>query len=191
MKKQLIRLVVALAASIGLVAVVAEAAYARVAATTANRCGESLGDRGARGQPGARAVARHPGDPGAAARRVLAGGRRSREASRAAHRALRLAHTHPPCPRRSSPRPALTVARIAQDGDDLARSRVHLNHAVDLLEADAAGRRRDRVLAWALVGAGDEYRRRGEYPAARRVLDRALRLVDPSSPATPGCTPRC
>ena len=104
------------------------------------------------------------------------------EASRAAHRALRLAHTHGAVPATLVAEAALTVARIAQDGDDLARSRVHLNHAVDLLEAAPSDAERDRVLAWALVGSGDEHRRRGEYPAARRVLDRALRLVDRLEP---------
>jgi len=107
------------------------------------------------------------------------------EAARAARRALQLARRHGVMPVTLVAEAALTAARIAQDADDLAGSRVHVDYAVDVLEAAPPDAARDRVLAWAFVGAGDQHRRVGEYPAAQRVLRRALGLVESLQPPDP------
>ena len=113
------------------------------------------------------------------------------EASQAVQRARRLAGRRCAVPATLVADLALTAARIAQDRDDTAGCRVHLELAVAVLEAagdDAgtiAGASGNRLLGWSLVGLGDQHRRAGEYAAAEEVLNRALRLVASAGPDDP------
>jgi tetratricopeptide (TPR) repeat protein len=104
------------------------------------------------------------------------------EAARDGERASRLARGHPAVPVTLAADVALTMARIARDRDDLARASAELEHAIAVLQAapEAADR-----LGWALVGLGDLHRRAGNYPAATRVLARALELVESTQPPDP------
>ncbi len=113
------------------------------------------------------------------------------QAARDAERARRLTGRHPAAPATLVAAVALTAARIAQDRDDDAGCRSHLEWAVAVLEPAGDGSRaaadpaRGDLLGWALVGLGDQRRRAGDYPAAEQLLASTLRLVESIGSADP------
>jgi tetratricopeptide (TPR) repeat protein len=106
-------------------------------------------------------------------------------AGRAAECALRLTHRDRAVPPELAADAALTMARIAQDRDDFASCRDHLEHAVALLRRATDGTDRDRLLGWALLGLAEQRRRAGRYPAAGAALTEALRLVESAEAPDP------
>jgi tetratricopeptide (TPR) repeat protein len=102
------------------------------------------------------------------------------EAARHAYRALRLLRGSPV---RLTGEVTLAVAEIERDRDQYGSSRTRLARLVDDLDRQPVVSPADRsLLARALIGLGDAYRRSGRYRPAVDTLGRACHLLDDGQP---------